>query len=189
MSNLPKNIQALLDKYELVFDEEKPKESDVFISPNYKIISRSGIEKIQAIEGVNITYEVIVKDSHEVVLKGVFTKDGAKLETFGEASLDKKEFYTTYTKITAESTKGTPYVKEESVVNEFLVKKGNVKQSPSYLFAMAEKRCKSRGVLMMVGLYKEGFFGEDEADDFSSFVREQKRQTINTPSVEVKKIK
>ena len=188
MSNLPKNIQALLDKYGLVFDEKNPKESDVFISPNYKIISRSGIEKIQAHESVNISYDVIIKDPYEVVLKGTFRKNDAVLETFGEASLDKKEFITTYTKLNAEKN-GTPYTKEESVVNEFVVKKGNVKQSPSYLFAMAEKRCKSRGVLMMVGLYKEGFFGEDEADDFSTFVRDQKKQSASTPSVEVKTIK
>ena len=32
---------------------------------------------------------------------------------------------------------------------------------------MAEKRAKSRIVLMLAGFYEHGIFGEDEADDFS----------------------
>jgi len=37
----------------------------------------------------------------------------------------------------------------------------------AYPVAMAEKRAKSRIVLMLAGFYELGIFGEDEADDFS----------------------
>ena len=42
----------------------------------------------------------------------------------------------------------------------------NTKQNPPYHSAMAEKRALSRVVLKIVGAYKFGVFGEDEADDF-----------------------
>ena len=42
----------------------------------------------------------------------------------------------------------------------------NTKQNPPYHSAMAEKRALSRVVLKVVGAYKIGVFGEDEADDF-----------------------
>ena len=40
------------------------------------------------------------------------------------------------------------------------------KQQPAYHSAMAEKRGLSRVVLKIVGAYKFGIMGEDEADDF-----------------------
>jgi len=42
----------------------------------------------------------------------------------------------------------------------------NTKQQPPYHSAMAEKRGLSRVVLKIVGAYKFGIHGEDEADDF-----------------------
>jgi hypothetical protein len=36
----------------------------------------------------------------------------------------------------------------------------------AYTIAMAEKRAKSRVVLMLSGLYELGIFGEEESDDF-----------------------
>jgi hypothetical protein len=45
--------------------------------------------------------------------------------------------------------------------------------SNSYPIAMAEKRAKSRIVLMLAGLYECGVFGEDEAEDFK---RPKKKQ-------------
>lgn len=45
-----------------------------------------------------------------------------------------------------------------------------------YYAEMAEKRCRSRLVLTLAGLYELGVFGEDEADNFSSVVRDQKAQ-------------
>jgi hypothetical protein len=40
--------------------------------------------------------------------------------------------------------------------------------SNAYPVAMAEKRAKSRIVLMLAGFYEHGIFSEDEADDFAS---------------------
>lgn len=37
----------------------------------------------------------------------------------------------------------------------------------NYYLEMAEKRSKSRAILMITNLYSEGVYGEDEADDFS----------------------
>ena len=36
----------------------------------------------------------------------------------------------------------------------------------AYPVAMAEKRAMSRIVLKLAGFYENGFFGEDESDDF-----------------------
>ena len=47
-----------------------------------------------------------------------------------------------------------------------------------YKFAMAEKRGMARAVLKLAGLYEEGFFSEDEADDFSSIVKTAKKVAI-----------
>jgi hypothetical protein len=38
----------------------------------------------------------------------------------------------------------------------------------AYPVAMAEKRAMSRIVLKLAGFYENGFFGEDESDDFKS---------------------
>jgi hypothetical protein len=38
--------------------------------------------------------------------------------------------------------------------------------SNAYPVAMAEKRAKSRIVLMLAGFYEQGFFGQDESEDF-----------------------
>jgi len=46
-----------------------------------------------------------------------------------------------------------------------------------YYAEMAEKRCRSRLVLTLAGLYELGVFGEDEADKFSDIVKDQQ----NTP--------
>ena len=38
--------------------------------------------------------------------------------------------------------------------------------SNAYPVAMAEKRAKSRIVLMLAGFYEQGFIGQDESEDF-----------------------
>jgi hypothetical protein len=51
-----------------------------------------------------------------------------------------------------------------------------------YPVAMAEKRAMSRAVLKLAGLYQEGFFSEDEADDFKKTV-DKARQTFGSENV------
>lgn len=54
----------------------------------------------------------------------------------------------------------------ERLILETLASASDQNSQNNYYAEMAEKRAKSRIVLQMAGLYKEGVFGEDEADDF-----------------------
>lgn len=47
-----------------------------------------------------------------------------------------------------------------------------------YYAEMAEKRCRSRLVLTLAGLYELGAFGEDEADSFSTTIKEQQAKEV-----------
>ena len=67
-------LTELYKKYELTKD-------DVFKHQHYLIITRSGIDKIQAIEGIKINYEVIRCETNFAVVKAI-TED---LQTFGSA--------------------------------------------------------------------------------------------------------
>jgi hypothetical protein len=67
-------LTELYKKYELT-------KEDVFKHQHYLIITRSGIDKIQAIEGIKINYEVIRCETNFAVVKAI-TKD---LQTFGSA--------------------------------------------------------------------------------------------------------
>ena len=67
-------LAELYKKYELTAD-------DVFKHQHYIIITRSGIEKVQAIEGIRITYEVIRCEPDYAVIKAKTDL----LETFGSA--------------------------------------------------------------------------------------------------------
>jgi hypothetical protein len=58
---------------------------DVFKHQHYVIITRQGIDKIQAVEQMNVTYEVIRCEPNFAVLKAIAEKDGKKIETFGSA--------------------------------------------------------------------------------------------------------
>jgi hypothetical protein len=131
-----------MDKRETLkklFLENGLEKEDVFKSPQgYVIITRSGIEKIQYKNKIEIDFssEMLAKDF--VVIKATGTKKlvtekgiayDLQIETYGEAS-------------------------PENCKNKYIV-------------SMAEKRALSRCVLKMVGFYQLGVFGEDEADAFT----------------------
>ena len=65
---------------------------DVFMSPQFAIITRTGIEKIQARHGVNVSFEVVSDNPGFVVIKAIAThidpetRSALKVETYGEAS-------------------------------------------------------------------------------------------------------
>ncbi len=110
---------------------------DVFKHQHYIIITRSGIDKIQAIEGIAIDYEVIncekdfcVVKANASILRG---SNEVTIQTFGSA------------------LKGG-------------FKDGNC--NTWYVMEMAEKRAMSRAVLKLTGFYELGVFGEDESEDF-----------------------
>ena len=67
-------LKELYKKYSLTKD-------DVFKHQHYIIITRSGIDKVQAIEGIKINYEVIKCEPNFAVVKAKTTH----LETFGSA--------------------------------------------------------------------------------------------------------
>ena len=118
-------------KYELTKD-------DLFKHQHYIIITRSGIEKIQAIENITIDYEVIKCEKDFCVVKANATimaqgSTQPTIQTFGSA-------------IKGDFKSGT--------TNSW------------YVMEMAEKRAMSRAVLKLTGFYELGVFGEDEAEDF-----------------------
>ena len=58
---------------------------DVFRHQHYVIITRSGIDKIQAIENITIDYDVINCDRDFCVVKANAVKGETSIQTFGSA--------------------------------------------------------------------------------------------------------
>ena len=71
-------LTELYKKYNLTKD-------DVFKHQHYLIITRAGIEKIQAIEQMSVTFEVIRCEPNYAVFKAIATKGNKTIETFGSA--------------------------------------------------------------------------------------------------------
>ena len=71
-------LKQLYDKYNLT-------KEDFFKHQHYTIITRQGIDKIQAIEQMRINYEVIRCEPKFAVFKAIATKNGKTIETFGSA--------------------------------------------------------------------------------------------------------
>ena len=129
-------LKEMYEKYKLT-------PSDVFKHQFWIIITRSGIEKIQAIENIEIRYEVVKCEPNFAAVKAVsrkqddsgkFADDYIEVQTFGSA------------------LKGLTH------------KEGNC--NSWYVLEMAEKRAMSRAVLKITGLYEMGVFGQDESEEF-----------------------
>tara|TARA_R100001463_G_scaffold39868_1_gene85112 strand:+ start:876 stop:1265 length:390 start_codon:yes stop_codon:yes gene_type:complete len=58
---------------------------DVFKHQHYIIITRSGLEKIQAIEKIHLDYEIIKCEKDFCVIKCYATKGSETVQTFGSA--------------------------------------------------------------------------------------------------------
>jgi hypothetical protein len=118
----------------------------VFVHPHYKIITRSGVDLIQSSANIRIRYEPVASLCD--ITSGVVAIKayGTRYDTKGEIVAEIETFG------------------EASPANN----------KNAYPVAMAEKRAMSRAVLKLAGLYKNGFFSEDESDDFSAFVRKQR---------------
>ncbi len=129
-------IGKLYKKYELT-------ENDVFKHKHYLIITRQGIDKIQAKEKIFITYQPVKVEPEFCVIKAIAKKDDASIETFGSAKYGAKVWDETKKKWNEKGNTTTWYVAE-----------------------MAEKRAMSRAVLKLTGFYELGVFGEDESEDF-----------------------
>ena len=121
-----------------LFVENNLTDEDVFKHQHYTIITRAGIDKIQANMEIVIEYKVIKCEPNFAVVKakGEIIKDGDEkfVETFGSA------------------LKGDSF------------KDGNT--NSWYVMEMAEKRAMSRAVLKLAGFYELGVFAEDESESF-----------------------
>lgn len=71
-------LMELYKKYNLDKD-------DFFKHQHYTIITRQGIDKIQALEQMNVSYEVVRCEPNYAVFKAYAEKDGKEIETFGSA--------------------------------------------------------------------------------------------------------
>tara|TARA_B100000780_G_scaffold223649_1_gene162808 strand:+ start:35 stop:418 length:384 start_codon:yes stop_codon:yes gene_type:complete len=71
-------LVELYKKYDLTAD-------DVFKHQHYVIITRTGIDKIQAVEQISIDYDVIQCEPNFAVFKANAEKEGKKIQTFGSA--------------------------------------------------------------------------------------------------------
>lgn len=129
-------LGVLYKKYELTQD-------DVFKHKHYLIITRQGIDKIQAKEKIFISYDAIKVESEFCVVKASAQKGEARIETFGSAKYGAKVWDEAKKKWNEAGNTTTWYVME-----------------------MAEKRAMSRAVLKLTGFYELGVFGEDESEDF-----------------------
>lgn len=77
-------LAELYRKYSLTKD-------DVFKHQHYIIITRSGIDKIQATAKINVTYEVVKCEKDFCVVKANGSHDSLTIQTFGSA-LKGKDF-------------------------------------------------------------------------------------------------
>jgi hypothetical protein len=71
-------LMELYKKYNLT-------KEDFFKHQHYTIITRAGIDKIQAFEQMKVTYEVIRCEPNFSVFKAIATKNDKTIETFGSA--------------------------------------------------------------------------------------------------------
>lgn len=117
---------------------------DVFKHQHYVIITRSGIDKIQAIENITIDYEVINCERDFCVVKAKASMKKHLLENSQDRAVQIETF--------GSALKGTSF--KDSNCNTW------------YVMEMAEKRAMSRAVLKLTGFYELGVFGEDESEDF-----------------------
>jgi hypothetical protein len=72
------NLKELYEKYNLTKD-------DIFKHQHYVIITRTGIEKIEAQEKIHIVYKCIKSEPNFAVVQAFGTMDGKQMETFGSA--------------------------------------------------------------------------------------------------------
>ena len=73
------------EKLKDLYNKYKLDKSDFFKHQHYTIITRQGIDKIQALEQMIVNYEVIKCEPNFAVFKALAEKDGKRIETFGSA--------------------------------------------------------------------------------------------------------
>ena len=134
-------------------------QKDWFQHKHYTIITRMGIDKIQAYEKIKITFEAVKVEPEFCVVKATGVKETLTVESFGSSKYG-----------------GKTWNKDKNKWDEF----GNT--TTWYVMEMAEKRAMSRVVLKITGFYELGVFGEDESEDFKQ-VEQPKKETDRNPAI------
>lgn len=127
-------LASLYKKYDLCKD-------DVYTHKHYIIITRQGIDKIQACEKINIDYQVVKCEKDYAVVKATAKVGDYTVQTFGSALYGQKEN-----------------------INGKWIDTGTTQSW--YIMEMAEKRAMSRAVLKLTGFYELGVFSEEESTEF-----------------------
>jgi hypothetical protein len=122
-----------VDKLRTLYHDFNLVKEDHFQSSHMIILTRTGVEKVQAGMGINVTFEVIKCEPDYCCVKGIATKGDKRIESFGSAKYGK-----------------TAGLKGEGTVAMW------------YVMEMAEKRALARAVLKIADLYSHGFLSEDE---------------------------
>ena len=73
------------DKLKVLYNKYKLTKEDVYKHQHYLIITRKGIDKIQAKERISVKYDVIKCEPNFAVVRANASKEEAKIETFGSA--------------------------------------------------------------------------------------------------------
>tara|TARA_R110000782_G_C14631319_1_gene394461 strand:- start:30 stop:623 length:594 start_codon:yes stop_codon:yes gene_type:complete len=133
-------------------------QKDWYQHKHYTIITRMGIDKIQAIENISIHFDAVKVEPEFCVVKATGVKDTLTVQTFGSSKYGAKE----WVKFDTPDQYGKTGKWAE---------KGNT--TTWYIMEMAEKRAMSRVVLKITGFYELGVFGEDESEDFNKPETEQ----------------
>jgi len=81
-------METKTDILNRLFKENNLTEEDVFKHKFYNIITRSGVDKIQAKNEIDITYDLIYNsnDLKFIIIKATATMGDKVIETFGECS-------------------------------------------------------------------------------------------------------
>jgi len=119
-------------------------QEDVFKHQHFKIITRSGIEKIIRAMNITVTYDVITGESDYCLVKAFGTMGDVTIETLGSAKHG-----------------NTP------------TSKGDGNTTSWYVGEVAEKRAMSRVCLKLAGLYELGHMGFDEIEGVRPPTRSQ----------------
>ncbi len=152
-------MKDLFEKYGLIYNSDNPesKENDVYAHKHYTIITRMGIQKIEKAAGIRCNFSPVAgacgKDVFTVHVRAYLPKERKDVagNTFTSTNFGAPDY-------------------------ETFASASDLTSQNKYYAEMAEKRGRSRAVLTLAGLYELGAYGEDEADDFSNEVKNQKSQ-------------
>lgn len=145
----------------------------VFAHKHYKIITRAGVDKIQAAAKIEVEYDEVVTN---IASETYWSQKSARGEQYNASLINAGDVNAAVVKAKAirRDDKGEIIGKVTTYGEAYPSNCDN-----SYIFAMAEKRAMSRAVLKLAGLYEEGVFSEDEADDFGKAVKAGRANNVS----------